>query len=186
MDKYDIAMFFHIIGIAGIFGGIGTNLAVLHYVRRAPDVKAVLSILPIGPAAARVIQLFAILALASGAYIVEDEWNWGDAWVYVATVTFFILLALSPLVLAPRMKAAGMEAGRLGEGPIPPSLRAKLNDPVVTTVQRAMTTATIGIVYLMTIKPGTAEALIAMAIAVICGVALSARAWMGRAHADSD
>ena len=80
------------------------------------------------------------------------------------------------------MKAIGMEAGRAADGPIPDSVRARLNDPILHLSETTMTAATVGIVYLMVIKPGMSGALVSMFVAIGLGVLVfSLEFFLGRA-----
>jgi hypothetical protein len=130
-----------------------------------------------GAAAGKLIPLFSLLVLASGAYMVEDVWDWDKPWIYVSLVAFLVLFAMGPLINARRMKAIGMEAGQAREESLSESLRAKLRDPVLSTSETTMTLATVGIIYLMVRKPELGDALIAMGTFVAIGLALSALSW---------
>jgi hypothetical protein len=130
-----------------------------------------------GAAAGKLIPLFSLLVLASGAYMVEDVWDWDKPWIYVSLVAFLVLFAMGPLINARRMKAIGMEAGQAREESLSESLRAKLRDPVLSTSETTMTLATVGIIYLMVRKPELGDALIAMGTFVAICLALSALSW---------
>lgn len=181
MTEYEIALFLHIVGTVGMFAGIGTSIGVLHFAKRARDVASVRALMALGAPAGRAIPLFSLLVLGSGAYMVEDVWDWDRPWIYVSLVAFFILFAMGPLINAQRMKAIGMEAGRSQEESVPPSLRAKLDDPILATSERTMTLATIGIIYVMTTKPELGDSLVAMAISVVAGLLLSTPEWRRQA-----
>lgn len=180
MTEYEIALFLHIVGTVGMFAGIGTSIGVLHFARRAVDVASVRALMGLGAPAGRAIPLFSVVVLATGAYMVEDVWDWERPWIYISLVGFFILFAMGPLVNAQRMKAIGMEAGQSQEQSISPDLRDKLEDPVLATSERTMTMATVGIIYLMTAKPELGDSLIAMGVAVIVGLLLSVPEWRRR------
>ncbi len=179
MTIHEIVLFLHIIGLAGMFAGIGVSMGVLHFAKKADDVKAVRSLLPLGALGGKSIPAFSLIILATGVYMVEDDFSWDVSWIEISLAAFVVLFTVGQLINARRMRPIGMEAGPAPDGPIPDTLRMKLHDPVLETSERTMTMATIGIVYLMVAKPNTAEALIAMAVAIACGLMLSAQAWTG-------
>jgi hypothetical protein len=177
MEDYNIALFLHLVGMAGLFAAIGVEMAGLQFARRAGDVAGVRSsIAPpavVGPA----IPVFAVIILVSGGYMVEDVWDWDIAWIYISLAVFLVLLAAGALVNSRRVKAIAIAAGQSPDGPVSPELREKLDAPVLETSERTMLLATVGIVWLMTVKPEPAAALLAMAIFVVAGLALSVPAW---------
>lgn len=177
MEDYNIALFLHLVGLAGMFVGIGIETAVLHFARGAKDVATVRTLAALGAPAGRAIPVFAILMLLSGAYMVEDVWDWDTAWIFISLAVFLVLLAMGPLINAQRMKAIGMAAANAPDGPVTPDLREKLEDPVLATSERTMLLATIGIIWLMTVKPEATNAVIAMLVFVAIGIVLSLPAW---------
>jgi hypothetical protein len=77
------------------------------------------------------------------------------------------------------MKAIATAAEEAGDGPITGELRNKLDDPLLTTVDRTMMLGTIGIIYLMTTKPDRGDAILAIAVFIGIGLVLSIPAWLG-------
>lgn len=176
MTDYEIALFLHIVGVAGMFAGIGTSMAALHFARIAPNLGAIRALMAPGALAGKSIPIFSLLVLVTGAYLVEDVWDWDRPWIYLSLAAFLVLFAMGPLINARKIKAIGMEAGRAEGDAIPDGLRAKLDDPVLSTSETTMTLATVGIIYLMTRKPDFGESAVALAAFVLAGLVLSAMA----------
>lgn len=181
MTNYEAALFLHIVGVSGMFAGIGITMGVLHFARKAPNVESVRALVALGALGGRAIPILSLVVLVSGVYMVEDVWDWDKSWINISLAAYIVLFAMGPLINARRTKAIGMEAGRAPDGPIPEGLRRKLDDPILQTSEVTMNMATLGIVYLMVVKPDTAGSLIAMAVAVIVGLALSSQAWLAGA-----
>lgn len=173
MENYELALFLHMVGMAGLFAGIGIEFTILHFARGAEDNQTVRALMTPGEPVGKSIPLFALVLLFSGLYMTEDVWGWDRSWINVSLVAFVALLVMGTLVNSQRMKAIGMAAGQAGDGPVGPELRAKLDDPVLNVAERTMLLATIGIVYLMTTKPDTGEAVVALLLAVALGLAIS-------------
>lgn len=178
MTAYEAALFLHIVGLTGMFAGIGVTMTVLHFARRAETVSAVRPLMPLAALGGKTIPLFSVLVLVTGVYMVEDVWKWDVGWIQVSLATFVILFAMGPLINARRTRAIGMEAQRAPDGAVSGDLARLLEDPVLHTSEITMTLATVGIIYLMVVKPGTGGSLLAIAVAVAAGLAISAQAWM--------
>ncbi|HEY5639360.1 MAG TPA: hypothetical protein VIW01_04860 [Dehalococcoidia bacterium] len=178
MQDYNYALFVHIVAIVTMYAAISITMVTHHFARRAQSVEAVRTLMAMGKPAGQAIPLLALVALAAGAYMVEDIWAWDVSWIYISLAFFLAMLLLGPLVTERRFQAIGREAGLAPDGSITPGLRARLDDAVLTTTERAMFVAGLGIVYLMTDKPGSGESALAMGISVALGLLWSAPAWL--------
>jgi hypothetical protein len=185
LQEYEIALFVHFVGLAGLFAGIGVEVAMLHFAQRSSDVQSVRTLIAVGEPAGKMIPAFALLILLSGIYMVEDVWDWEKAWISMSLLAFLVLLAMGPLINGRRMKAIRTAAERSPDGPVPKELRSLLDDPVLTTSERTMLLAAIGLVYLMTTKPDAGGTIIALLVFIGLGLILSAPAWLGRQPAGS-
>lgn len=174
MTTYEIVLFVHVVAVIGMFVGIGINNGIVTFAPRVQDVSAVGTITSFGRPFGISIPIFAVATLITGIYLVEDVWKWEHAWINLSLGLFIVELAAGNLINERRMKAIGKEADALPDGPIPASLHEKLRDPVLHTAEITMTFATLGIVYLMMVKPGTGGSLLALAGAIALGAAVSA------------
>lgn len=174
MTTYEIVLFVHVVAVIGMFVGIGINNGIVIFARRAQDVSTVRAVTSFGKPFGMSIPVFAIATLLSGIYLVEEVWEWEHAWINLSLGLFIVELAAGNLINERRMKAIGKEAATSPDGPLPPSLREKLHDPVLHAAEFTMTFATLGIVYLMTVKPGTTGSLLALGVAIAIGAAVSA------------
>jgi hypothetical protein len=180
LETYEFALFLHMLGMAGLFAGIGIELAVLQFARRAEDNQSVRALSALGEPAGKLIPVFALLLLFSGLYMTEDIWGWDRGWINISLAAFVVLLALGSLINGQRMKSIGMAAGQAGDGPVGPDLRAKLDDPVLNVTERTMLLSTLGIVYLMATKPEVGEAVMAMLVFTLIGLVISLPVLRGR------
>jgi hypothetical protein len=131
---------------------------------------------PWGALAGQLEKLFpvAILGLfATGAYMTSDVWAWDTGWIDVGIVAL-VVLGLSGAVIAGgrahKLKAALMANG---PGPLSETARKLTRDPALWIVSFGNPGLVLGIVWNMTQKPGTLEAVIAAVIGFAVGAAIA-------------
>jgi hypothetical protein len=61
--------------------------------------------------------------------------------------------------------------------PLSPTFRQQLGDPLLWTSIQTRAAIALGIVFLMTVKPGLGEALLTIGLALVLGLALALPAW---------
>jgi hypothetical protein len=177
MLAYHIALFLHITGVAGLFAGLGLELATLLRLRRAETVAQVREALWFGPLVGRLMPRAALLTLAAGLYMAVTAWGFEQAWLDVALGVFLMLALGAPALNGRHMRAIAASAFQAPDGAIPLALRARVVSPALTTSVLTSTTLTLGIVFLMTVKPSLTVALSAIGVALLLGLgsALPAR-----------
>lgn len=167
---YTIALFLHIVGAIGIFVGMGLELAVVARLRGATAVAQVREALWYGKLIGRLMQIAPPLTLLAGLYMTVTAWGFAQAWLDIALALFLALTVLGAKVNGGHFKGLAGEAFTAPDGPVPQSLRARILDPVVNTNLQTMVALTVGIVFLMTVKPALVWALATVAIALVLGI----------------
>ena len=87
------------------------------------------------------------------------------------------VLAILGAALSGRRIAAIGRATAAERGPLSPALRDQLLDPILWTSIQIRTAIGLGIVFLMTVKPGLVGSLVTIGVVVVLGLAASAPAW---------
>ncbi|MCL5995060.1 MAG: hypothetical protein M1546_03265 [Chloroflexi bacterium] len=174
MTLYSLALFMHVVGALGLFVALGLEWTSLLFLRRAVSAEevrlwsnALALVRRLGPASMVAILLPAL-------YMTATTWGWVP-WIVVALASmllFPVLGALSGMRLARVGQAAAAERGSLST-----ALRDQLRHPLFLTSIRMRTALALGIVFLMTVKPGLAGAVIAISVAVVLGLASALPAW---------
>ncbi len=171
MTLYTFALFVHVVAVLGLFMAITIEMAALWRMRAATSVAMVREWAGLVERTAPVFPVVSLLILLSGVYMVAQKWNWQTAWADIALVGLIALVALEAAVNARRGKGIHGAAQESPDGGVPGSLTRRINDPMLWTSVQTMLFATLGIVYLMTVKPGVVGSLVAMAVAIGVGLA---------------
>ena len=171
MSAYSIVVFLHIVGALGIFAAIGLEWAGLSNLRRANDTAQVREWFRLLAAPRTVGGPSALLLLVSGIYLSATRWG-PQGWILAGLGGMVFIAAVGGAVGGRRVAAIARALPAEG-GPVPPMLRQRLDDPVLTVSLWARTALLFGIVFLMSVRPGWAGALAVMGIALLLGVAAS-------------
>jgi hypothetical protein len=165
MSHYALALFLHIVGALAFFAALGLEWAALHLLGRAatPEQRrigfAVLGGLgrfgPIGM----------LVLLISGGLMMVSSWGLVP-WLAVALATLVILAAVNIVVSRPRMQALERS---LDEGGL--AFQHAIRHPLLWAAMYVRIALALGIVFLMAVKPDTAGALLAVAVAALVGLA---------------
>jgi len=106
-----------------------------------------------------------LLLLVPGIYLMVVIWN-NAAWANIAMAGFFLLIIIGSLINGTRMKPLIKEIKSSG---YTSAIRNKLDDQMINFSLKARTTLTIGIVFLMTVKPGLSDSIITLIISLLLG-----------------
>ncbi len=166
---YDIGLYIHLLAVFAIAGELTTFVVCIAMMRRARTVEALRPWADVGWAAEKVFPVAALVLLLSASYMVGKRWAWDDGWVNVSAATL-IVMAVADVFVNGRKIGAIRRAGREApDGPLPRILAAQVTDPILFGTTHALITATLAVIWNMTVKPGSAEAAIAVLVAVVVG-----------------
>jgi hypothetical protein len=178
MSLYTVMLFLHVAGDIGIFVGIGFWLLGAAGLRQAESVAQVRLLAGLMVAYEPVSTLSALLTLASGLYMAAAAWGLQAGWTGVALASLIVILPPLLLgILQPRMHLILKLARESADGPVPGALAGRIHDPRLGMALQLVAALMFGIVFLMTIKPGLAGSVIAMATALTLGLASSLPLW---------
>ena len=184
MTRYSVDIFLHVMGAIAVFVGYGSLLFAVMAVRRATrseQVRAIASMLlatrRIGLERISVIDLIVIAGVlaivVTGLDMALTLQLTRAPWIDVAIGSFLVLAPIGPLVINPRLHRIADAAELQPDGPISSGLRARVRDPLLAMALSGSLGILIGIVFLMTTKPGLGTSLVAVAGALGTGLALS-------------
>jgi hypothetical protein len=171
MNGYTIVLFLHIISAIGVCIGISVVLLGVALLRRAQRVEQVRSTLAFATTALPIAGFSMLLLLAAGFYLALSAWSLRTSWIAVTLVSLLLMIALGAGLIGPRMRALVMSARETPGGLLPSQLSARIHDPLLFTVLLIQAVLLLGIVFLMTTKPGLASSIIVMGVAVVVGLA---------------
>jgi uncharacterized membrane protein len=151
-NTYNVALFFHLLGVIAFFAGAvvaGVTFEVARRRSRAADVAALLAASRIGAA---VLGVGGLLAGVFGLWLVHlGHWGYGTGWVSWSIGLYVVALVLGGAGGA-RPRQARLLATRLGEAPVTDELRASLNDPRARALNYIALAILVAIVGLMVFK----------------------------------
>jgi hypothetical protein len=172
MNIYTIVLFLYIISAIGVCIGISVVLLGVVLLRRAQGVEQVRSTLAFVTIAFPIAGFSMLLLLAAGFYLALSAWSLRTSWIAVTLVSLLLMIALGAGLIGPRMRAIVMATRESPDGSLPSQLSARIHDPVLCTVLLIQAVLLLGIVFLMTTKPGLASSIIVMVVALVLGLAL--------------
>lgn len=174
MDWYHLALFVHIVGVLVLFAAIGAEFTVLLGLRRCQTVAQVRGWAALDGPIDRLFPLATLLILAAGIYMALTAWGWTTAWIDLAFVALLVMSAQGPLVNGRRFQAihasAQAAAQAAPDGPLPATLVRQLHDPILWISMHTSAAIVVGLVFLMTVKPGLVGSLVALVVTLALGV----------------
>ena len=164
---YQLFLFLHLLAVAGLFTGIGIEVAVFVAAHRATSVEELrAALLPapmIGPIMGPSAGLLILMGLAM-VYLAGFGWQ---PWTVVGLVVAIALSVNGSLTNGRRGERLHAMAGAAPNGPIGAELRAALCDRFLTYSVAALVTLMVCMLYVMSSKPPLASCLVALAVALI-------------------
>jgi len=109
--------------------------------------------------------------LVSGFYLSAVAWG-SVAWIIAALGALILIIVLTIVLTRPRIVSIG-RALPAEKGPMSPALRQLVNHPLLWVSIQTRVAITLGIVFLMTVKPGLSGSLLTIGVATGLGLALS-------------
>lgn len=180
MSAYRIALFIHILGMVGFFMPLGAWLFGLVALRRARLAQQVRSICQAIFISDTVAVVGILLLAGAGLYMASTTWGLGTGWVLVAIISFALLAPIGPLVVERRLHVVANMASESPDGPLSPELQRRINDPVIGAGLGFMLAWLLGIIFLMTVKPLLADAILIMLAAALVGILAGVPLWFAR------
>jgi uncharacterized membrane protein len=185
MSLYTLALFAHILGIFGLFVGMGLQWTIALRLRRAQTLSQVREWSSLVRGVGRLSAVSGVVILAAGIYMMAVSWSLSTPWIVVSLAAILIMMILGMGVTARRLMAIRRAVAAVDATAevISQQLRGQIHDPALwISAQMAASTA-LGVVFLMTAKPGLNGSLLATAIALTLGAivgVVSVRHWQNQ------
>jgi hypothetical protein len=169
MTLYSIALFLHMVGALGLFIALGLEWFSLLYLRRASTIELAREWLRVLSLLGRIGPPSMGLILLSGFYMMYTTWG-RVTWIIIALAAMVLMVVLGLAVTGRRMAAIG-RAVATESGALSPAFRQRLSDSLLWTSIQTRGAIALGIVFLMTVKPGLEGALLTIGVAISLGLA---------------
>src|SRR5215471_5358078 len=185
MTLYALALFVHIVGVLGLFIGISLQWI---SVQRLSQVQTVAQVREGTSLMALQEQLWptaGLLILLAGIYMTVTAWGWSTPWIDLSLAALIVQGAVAGAWINRRLKAilTGIAATEAPAGTFPPGLERQITDPILRTAVQINAFTGLGVVFLMTTKPGLGGSLITLAVALLLGIGAGRVFWRPREEA---
>lgn len=168
MNIYTIVKFLHIAGAMAFFMALGLEWLSLRQLRAAVSANQVREWMRITSSARRLAGASMLAILIAGFYMMAAA-KMGAAWVMVGFWSL-VLLGLLSAILTGRPLGAIRRAVQEANGPA--STLSKLtHDARLWLSIRLRVSIALGVVFIMTVKPGLGVSLLSIGIAILLGLA---------------
>jgi predicted integral membrane protein DUF2269 len=175
VSAYRLVLFLH---LAALLAAIGTS-GLAHFaeaqLRAAETVAAARPWAALVDRAARVFPPALLALVASGAYLVQRDWAWDSSWVDAGLVGVFLLLVNGAVLVGRRNRALRRALAAAADAPLSPPLLQLTRRHVGGIASWTNTGLAIGVVFVMTTKPGLVGALATLAVAAALGSVVALR-----------
>jgi uncharacterized membrane protein len=166
MNTYLLIVFVHVAAAALLIGGsVVAAPAVRAAVRRAGSTQEMRALLAAGAPLAALNPVSSLLVLASGIYLATAGRVWALGWVQVATAFWLVNAVTAGAVVKPAIGRLAAELARAGDGPVEPRLEALRWSPRWSYGGNLLLANDTAMLFLMTVRPGLAGSLLAVAVA---------------------
>lgn len=173
MLLYPIALFVHIIATMTMFAVIGIVIASVVLMRRTETVEQLRVKVMLAYSADKLMPGIMLFVLVPAIYMVFASWGWTTAWINTALIALVLASPLGPIVNTRRLEAIHKAAEAAPVGPLSAVLLKQLDDRVLWASVCTFTGVLIGIVFLMTVKPGLLGSLATIIVALVLGFSYS-------------
>lgn len=168
-----IALFIHICGVLTLFGSAALEITSLARLRRTTSVAVGRAWASLNVPLEYSFPAAVVALIASGLYQLHENADFKQAqpWAMTALVMLVGLAILGAAINGRRMMAIYEALQEEPDGPIPTSIQARIHDPVLLTSIQSMAVAILGVVLMMTVKPGLRDSVIVAVVSLLVGAA---------------
>ena len=176
MTVFSIVLFLHVAAAMALFIGYGIEWTASSLFRGASSTEQVRAWLRVFRVSPPVSGAGLGVLLLSGGYLASLSGAMKQGWILATLLGIFIALLLGVVLILPCMRKIRRALPALNE-PVAAELRTRLSDPVLLTAIRVRVFVAMGIVFLMAAKLPFGPSVLALAIAMVVGLAFSTPTW---------
>lgn len=176
MDTYSVVLFVHVLGVVLLFAAFSATQLGGARLRRAESTEHARLWLGLLAVSGPMFGVAFLLIVAAGLYMTNDLWGFSTSWIVVALVTVGIMLVVGTGVVGRGLSKMGTTAATAPDGPLSPELQAVIQDRAVWTSLFTMNGFGVGVLWLMTTKPGWTESIVVILALGLIGAILGSAA----------
>jgi uncharacterized membrane protein len=169
MSLYLIGLYLHITGAVGLFAGLGIEGVVYSGLKNAATIQQVLPLERFMLVIRKLYAFSVIFLLLSGIFLAEESWTW-NPWIITGLV---LLIALTGYgnVTGRKLGMSILSLDKTGKF-IPDEIRKRISDPFIIKSYKVKVTLALGIIFMMTTKPGWIGCMVTVVAAFALGLLL--------------
>lgn len=144
MSGYTVAVFFHVVGVIVLFGGIMIQQRVAARLRSATTLQEVRLWMGFLRSAAGMLPAAVVILLASGLYMMVQSWSLRTPFVAVGLVTLLLMAGVGAGFVGRRLAAIGRAAGAETSAALTPDIAGLIHAPATWIALSALNGAASG------------------------------------------
>jgi hypothetical protein len=168
MNGYSIVLFVHIVVVLGIFIALGLEWTALLQIRGARTIEPVYAWMRILNSTRKFGFISMLATVLSGLYMMAAVWGW-VAWINVSIGSLVLVILLSLVLSAPRMKMVG-RALAAEKGPVSLTFRSLADHPLLWISIQTRAAIALGIILLKIAKPDISGSFLIIGAAIALGL----------------
>jgi len=164
LDTYHYVLYIHLLSL---LVGIGAATVISVCLFQLRGARELTDALPWGRVAGKTGRMFPIAILGlfgSGAYMTSDIWTWSTGWIQVGIAALVVLAIQGPLIAERSGKKLEHALKENGPGPLGEHARRMARYPGLWVVEFSAIGLVLAIVWNMTVKASTGQAIAAALI----------------------
>ncbi len=174
-QAYDFALFVHLLGVVTLFAAVTLVQAGGARVRRAATVEHVRLWLGLVRPTRVMFPVASLVLLATGLFMTAEAWTFATPWVAVSIVGLVAISGVGGAVQGRHLAAIAAAAAAAKEERLPSGLARLVGRPAPWRSGFAVNGTAVGILWLMTTKPGwLGSVTVVLGLTLVGGIAGSA------------
>lgn len=174
MELYTLLLFTHILGVLGLFIGMGLQWVSVLRLRRAQTRGQASEWISLARGAGRFSPIAGVLVLGAGIAMMVMRWTLTTPWIMVSLLAIVLMMVASMGVSVRRIKVIArtlaQASGDAGD-PLPPESHGLTHNPALWLATQLAAGQALGVVFMMTVKPELVGSLLTLAVALALGAA---------------
>lgn len=174
MKLYTLLLFAHILGVLGLFIGMGLQWVSVLRLRRAQTRGQANEWISLARGAGRLSPIAGVLVLGAGIAMMAMRWTLTTPWIMVSLLAIVLMMVAGMGVSARRIKASGRALAQESGGaddPLTLEMKRLTHNPALWIATQLAAGQALGVVFMMTVKPELVGSLLTLAVALALGAA---------------
>jgi hypothetical protein len=177
VHAYALVLFLHLLGLLTAAAAAALAFFAALQLRAAATTAEIARWARLTKAVVPAFPVATLLLLGSGAYLTQVGWGWTTPWIDAGIAGLALIVACGSGIEASRGRALEQEVRTAG---MTARARALQRDPLAWSAKVTTLTLTLGVVFLMVIKPATPGSTLTLIVALVAGPLAAVPFW--RSH----